>query len=103
MSRPPYEHEVCLHHYLSEELLDEPESIHTFWQDFCNTHDLSCRLFKYDLAGIMPHILEPRQLKEEVKRLHAAHCASDPTADVVDHEDSSSGPQDDMERQGDPA
>ena len=29
----------------------------------------------------MPHILDPRHIKESVKRLHATHCTSEPSTD----------------------
>ena len=42
---------------------------------------LSCRLILHDLEGIMPYILDSKQLKENVKRLHATHCTSEPSID----------------------
>ena len=42
---------------------------------------LSCRLILHDLEGIMPYILNAKQLKENVKRLHATHCTSEPNTD----------------------
>ena len=42
---------------------------------------LSCRLILHDLEGIMPYILDAKQLKENVKRVHATHCTSEPTPD----------------------
>lgn len=41
----------------------------------------SCRLILHDLEGIMPYILDSKQLKENVKRLHATHCTSEPSTD----------------------
>jgi hypothetical protein len=49
------------------------------------------RLFQHDLEGIMPHILEPKQLKEDVKRLHAVHCTLTPPADATTEEGPSAG------------
>ena len=42
---------------------------------------LSCRLILHDLEGIMPYILDSKQLKENVKRLHATHCTAEPSTD----------------------
>ena len=57
-----------------------------------------CRLFQHNLEGIMPHILDPKQLKEDVKRLHAAHCGSEPPADIMLEESPSSNASQDLER-----
>ena len=49
------------------------------------------RLFQHDLEGIMHHILDPKQLKEDVKRLHAKHCTLAPSADTAAEESPSDG------------
>ena len=46
----------------------------------------------------MPHLLDPKQLKEAVKRLHEAHCSSEPPADSVSEENASPAASDDLER-----
>ena len=37
----------------------------------------------------MPHILDAKQLKEAVKRLHEAHCRTEPPADDAQEEGTS--------------
>ena len=51
--------------------------------------ELLCRLFQHDLEGIMPHILDPKQLKEDVRCLHEAHCRSEPPVDDMLEDDQS--------------
>lgn len=57
-----------------------------------------CRLFQHDLEGIMPHILDPKQLKEDIKRLHEAHCGSEPSADIALEESPFSDDKQNLER-----
>lgn len=46
----------------------------------------------------MPHILDPKQLKENVKRLHTAHCTSEPPAESAGDKSPAMGPSDDSQR-----
>ncbi len=46
----------------------------------------------------MPHILDPKQLKEAVKRLHEAHCKSEPPADDALEESQSPEATETLER-----
>ena len=59
-----------------------------------------CRRFQHDLEGVMPHILDPKQLRESVKRLYDTHCRSEPPADSMPEESPPPKTAQDLERYG---